>query len=200
MDDMNRIIRIFTNFFDDIMTLKRFAWLLLIMLFCAARTPRTPHAALALLPLEHCTRRATTAHAAPALALHSPRTACGRLERPCTRAPVPPARRGACVHTGRPTTHAWACGRLERPCTRAPVPPARGACTRAGQQRTTTHDDGKMLSAHTGATKPIDADQWGTAKLDLRPCNGVAAFLLPCDRGSHRHTAVVTRPRLSLAL
>ena len=36
MDDMNRIIRVSTNFFDDIMTLKRFAWLLL-MLCCALR-------------------------------------------------------------------------------------------------------------------------------------------------------------------
>ena len=68
----------------------------LLPLCCAARTPRTPHAALALLLLVPRTQRATTAHAAPA---------CGRLERPCTRAPVPPAR-GACTRAGQPQTQA----------------------------------------------------------------------------------------------
>ena len=33
-----------------------------------------------------------------------------------------------------------------------------------------------------------------------RPGNGVAALFLSCKRGPHRHTAVVTRPRLGLAL
>ena len=31
MDDMNRIIRVSTNFYDDIMALKRFAWRLLLI-------------------------------------------------------------------------------------------------------------------------------------------------------------------------
>ena len=48
--------------------------------------------------------------------------------------------------------------------------------------------------------KARDADRWGTAALGLRPGNGVSALFLPCVRGSHRHTAVITRPRLSLAL
>ena len=58
----------------------------LLPLCCVARTPRTPHAALALLLLVPRTHRATTAHAAclwpPRAALH-------------TGTPVPPARRGA---------------------------------------------------------------------------------------------------------
>ena len=33
-----------------------------------------------------------------------------------------------------------------------------------------------------------------------RPGNGEAVLFLPCERGSRRHTAVVTRPRLRLAL
>ena len=48
--------------------------------------------------------------------------------------------------------------------------------------------------------KAGDADRWGTWALGVRPGNGVAAFLLTCERGSHSHTVVVTRPRLRLAL
>ena len=40
----------------------------------------------------------------------------------------------------------------------------------------------------------------GYGRTGRRPGNGVAAFLLPCKRGSHRRTAVVTRSRLRLAL
>ena len=40
----------------------------------------------------------------------------------------------------------------------------------------------------------------GHGRTGRRPGNGVAAFLLPYERGSHSHTAVVTRPRLNLAL
>ena len=118
----------------------------LLPICCVARTPRTPHAALALLLLAPRTHRATTAHAA---CLWQPRAALH------TSTPVPPARRGACTRADQPRTPA--CDRLERPCTRAPVPPARGACTRAGQ-RTTTHDDEKMLRAHMGTNPetPID--------------------------------------------
>ena len=39
----------------------------------------------------------------------------------------------------------------------------------------------------------------GYGDTGLRPGNGVSALFLPCERGSHCHTAVVTRPRLSLA-
>ena len=51
--------------------------LCLLPVCCAARTPRSPHAALALLLLVPRTHRATTAHAAPA---------CGRRAStpPCT--------------------------------------------------------------------------------------------------------------------
>ena len=42
--------------------------------------------------------------------------------------------------------------------------------------------------------------RWGTATLGGRPGNGEASLFLPCERGSHSHTVVVTRPRLSLAL
>ena len=87
MDDMNRIIRVFTNFFDDIMALKRFAWL--GCLLCSA-----------------------------------------------------------CPH----------------------------------------------------GHKAGDADRWGTVALGRRPGNGEAALFLPCERGSHSHTVVITMPRLSLAL
>ena len=47
-----------------------------------------------------------------------------------------------------------------------------------------------------------DADRCGTWPLGVRPGNGVSALFLSCscERGSHRHTAVVTRPRLRLAL
>ena len=46
-----------------------------------------------------------------------------------------------------------------------------------------------MLRARKDTTPETgDADRWGTAKLGRRPGNGVAAFLLPCERGSHRHT------------
>ena len=109
--------------------------------YCAARTPRAPHAARALLPLVHRTHRAI-ARAAPALALHSPGWTCLWPPRAVLHTGArPPAQRaqrgrGACTRAGQP--RAPACGRLERPCTRAPVPPARGACTRAGQRRRTT--------------------------------------------------------------
>ena len=66
------------------------------------------------------------------------------------------------------------------------------------KKKTTTHDDEKMLSAHTG--KAGDAGRWGTATLGLRPGNGMSVLFLPCERGSHSHTVVVARPRLSLAL
>ena len=46
---------------------------------------------------------------------------------------------------------------------------------------------------------PIDG-YGDTVTLGVRPGNGVAALFLPCERSSHRHTAVVTRPRLSLVL
>ena len=45
-----------------------------------------------------------------------------------------------------------------------------------------------------------DADRWGTATLGGRPGNGEASLFLPCERGSHSHTVVITSPRLSLAL
>ena len=45
-----------------------------------------------------------------------------------------------------------------------------------------------------------DADRWGTVALGARSGNGAAALFFPCERGSHRHTAVATSPRLSLAL
>ena len=40
----------------------------------------------------------------------------------------------------------------------------------------------------------------GYETLGGRPGNGEAALFLPCERGSHRHTVVVARPRLSFAL
>ena len=46
-----------------------------------------------------------------------------------------------------------------------------------------------------------DADRWGMVTLGVRSVNGVPALSPPRERrGSHRHTAVITRPRLSFAL
>ena len=44
------------------------------------------------------------------------------------------------------------------------------------------------------------AHGWGTETFGARPGNGAAAWLLSCERGSHRRTAVATRPCLRLAL
>ena len=126
--------------------------LCLLPLCCAARTLRTLHAALALLPLVHRTRRATTAHVTPALALHrSPGPVCGRLERPCTAAldlsvaassglahgrPCPPARGG--LHTGRPTTDtSTPPGRkpTNQPTTQVRPPGRKRCCARARNNR-----------------------------------------------------------------
>ena len=79
-------------------------------------------------------------------------------------------------------------------------PPVAAPLNSRNHARTTTHDDEKMRSAHTGANKAGDADRWGTATLGGRPGNGDAVLFLPCERGSHRHTAVITGPRLRLAL
>ena len=145
----------------------------------AARRARAPAASTPHAPGHHSPRRTGARLAQPWM------PACGRLERPCTRAPVPPARRGACTRAGQPRTPA--CGRLERPCTRAPVPPARGACTRAGQ-RTTTHEDEKMLRAHTGAKPETPIDGVRTT-LGAAPATGPP----PCSsHASVAHTA--TRP------
>ena len=102
----------------------------LLPLCCAARTPRTPHAALALLPLVPRTRRRTTG-----------------------------------------TRH---------------------------HARTTTHDDEKMLRAHTGTKPKTPIDWFARQRGPLRA--RVASFSLPCERGLNSHTVVITRPRLSLAL
>ena len=86
--------------------------------------PTTPHARA--VPAQ--TRRhndSQTPRRTPLLQVGQPRTsACGRLERPCTRAPVPLARGG--LHTGQPTND---------------------------DARRQKDDDEKMPSAHT-ATKP----------------------------------------------
>ena len=114
--------------------------------------------------------------------------------------PMPPARRGACTRAGQPRMPA--CDRLERPCTtREPVPPAVAAPPNSTYHaRTTTHDDEKDAACPHGH-KAGDADRWGTAELGSRPGNGVpSSFLLPCERGAHSQTVVITRPRLSPAL
>ena len=66
--------------------------------------------------------------------------------------------------------------------------------THDGRQRTTATK--KILRAQKDTTPktPINGAcrHWG------RPGNGAAALFLRCERGSHRHTAVITRPRLRL--
>ena len=146
--------------------------LCLLPLCCAARTPCTPYAALALLPLVHRTRRATTAHAAPALALHSPGPACGCLERPCTRAPVPRAR-GACTRARQPRTQVYG------PWGEKTTNQRHKDAPRGGK-------DAACPNGHNAG----DADRWSTTELGGRPGNGVAAFLLPCERGSSRVAGV----------
>ena len=106
--------------------------------------------------------------------------------------PVPPARR-------------WACTRADQPRARLPVaassglahghpcPPLGGACTRAGQ-RTTPHDDEKMLRAHTGTKPetPIDgeSENWGVA-----PATGPRCAREPLSFSSHASVArTATRP------
>ena len=48
-----------------------------------------------------------------------------------------------------------------------------------------------MLRAHSDR-KAETPKEWGTVTLGGRPDNGDAAFSLLCERGSHRHTAVIT--------
>ena len=116
--------------------------LCLLPLCCAARTPRTPHAALALLPLVH-----RTPHA------HSPGPACGRLdERPCTRARVPPAR-GACTRAGQPRTQVRLRAGNNQPTTQVRPP-------------------GRKDAACPHEHKAGDADRWGTAERAAAPATG----------------------------
>ena len=55
-----------------------------------------------------------------------------------------------------------------------------------------------MGTKHKAGDAPIDDGVWGKAALGHRLGIGELALFLQSERGSHRHTAVVTRPRLSL--
>ena len=137
--------------------------LCLLPLCCAARTPRTPHAALALLLLVPRTHRATTAHAAPA---------CGRLERPCTRAPVPPAR-GACTRAGQPRTQVRPRGG-KQPTNDTSTPPGRGgkgaACARKDTTPETPVDGARRHWAAAPATgSPPCSSHASAAHIATRP-------------------------------
>ena len=83
-------------------------------------------------------------------------------------------------------------------------PPSAAASSSAADSRQTprTNDDARRRkdAECPHGHKARDAGRWGTAILGGRPGNGVPALFLSCERGSHCHTAVVTRPRLSLAL
>ena len=131
-----------------------------------------------------------------------------------TRAPAASAPH---AHTPARTRQPWTClwpPRAALACTRAPVPPARGACKRAGQQpRTQVRPPGRKTtnqrrtttkrccaSEDTSPKTPIDEARQHWASAPATGCPPCALFL-PCERGSHRHhTAVVTRPRLRLAI
>ena len=82
-------------------------------------------------------------------------------------------------------------------------PPRAAASSSAADSRyharTMTHDDEKMLRAHEG-TKPETPIDGVRRHRALAPAIGEAALFLPRERGSHRHTVVITSPRLSLAL
>ena len=80
---------------------------------------------------------------------------------------------------------------------------AAGGSSAAELQAPRTNDDARRRkdAACPHGHKAGDADRWGTVTLGGRPGNGEPSLLLPCERGSHSHTVVITpRPRLSLAL
>ena len=112
----------------------------------------------------------------------------------------------SCLITQGSTTHTHTALRAARTArARTAPPPVAEPPNSRHHARTTTHDDEKDAACPHGH-KAGDADRWGTATLGVRHGvrsgngNGVAALFLPCERGSHRHTVVITRPRLSLAL
>ena len=132
-------------------------------------------------PARAARRARAPAASTPHAPAHSPRRTGARLAQPWT-----------CLWPPRAALHMG-----------ARAPPLSGGLAHgpANERRRTTVKYEKMLRAHTGTKhKAGDADRWGTETLGVRPGNGVAALFLPCERGSHRHTAVVTSPRLRLAL
>ena len=84
---------------------------------------------------------------------------------------------------------------------RTALPPVAAPPNSKHHARTTTHDDSdEKDAASPQGHKAGDAGRWGTTELGRRPGNGGTSFLLPCERGSHSHTDVATRPRVRLAL
>ena len=140
----------------------------------------------------HAARRArapaaSTPHAHnPARTRTSPGPARGRLEQPCTRAPVPLRLGGACARAGQPRTQgaraALRSGGLHtgRPTTDTSTPLGRKP---TNQRHKYAPQGGKdAVCPHGHNTR--DADRWGTAEMGRRPGSRVPAFLLPCERGS----------------
>ena len=109
--------------------------------------------------------------------------------------------------TDRPTAatigqqHAHA-RRTARRTHRARPPRTAASSSAAELQKPRTNDDARRRkdAECPHEHKAGDADRWGTATLSRRSGNGEPVLFLPCERGSHRHTVVITRPRLSLAL
>ena len=133
------------------------------MLCCAARTPRMPHAALALLPLVRRTRTSQPARA-PALDLAVAASSSLAHGRPC-----PPL--GGLAHGPANRGH------------RAPAPPARGACTRAGQPRTQVRPRGGKQPTNDTSTPP-------RAEKMLRARMGATPEMLAQDRRRYAATTV----------
>ena len=136
-----------------------------------ARAPAassTPHNTAAHAPGHHSPRRRTGARLAqPWKCLRPPRAA---LHTGARRAP-----RSGGLHTGRPTTDTSTPPGWKTTNQRHKYAP------RAGRKRCCVRPQGHNAG---------DAGRWSTAALGRRPGNGVAALFLPCERGSHRHTAV----------
>ena len=131
------------------------------------------------------------------------RTAPGRharhSESRCARTAAAPTASAAA--TGQQHAHA----RRTANHTHRARPPRAAASSSAADTRHHTHERRRTTTTkrccvptRTHGRKAGDAGRWGTAELDVRSGNGVAAFLLPCERGSHRHTASSQGPASAL--